>query len=290
VDVTVAHLRSFLAVADELHFGRAADALRVSPSALSEHVATLERRVGKALFLRTSRSVELTDDGRRLLPLAQRVIAAMDDVVQWARATEDRVTLRVGTSVFSPRFRDILSTARREIPEIDWQIAQLGFADPYRPLLDGEVDCAMVPAATAPPARVDAAPLWTEPCLLVVAEDHPLAARAAVGVADLLEETFVAVADVPTSDHWLGDQLRRAPRTLPVARNFDEVLELCAAGVGVNVAGASAAQMYQRPGVRFVPIDDLAERPTYLCVLEGRSTPELRRFTELAVRVSQSSG
>jgi DNA-binding transcriptional LysR family regulator len=287
VDVTVAHLRSFLAVADALHFGRAAEALRVSPSSLSEHITTLERRTGRTLFIRTSRRVALTDDGQRLIPLAQHAVAAFDDVVQWARSDPHRTQLRIGVSVFTPRFRTILAEAHRQMPEIDWQIRQLGFGEPYRALVDGDVDCALIPGAALPPVTVTATTLWTESCLLVVADTHPLADCTAVVVADLTGQTFVTVGDAPTSDHWLGDLLSGAPRTLPIARNFDEVLELCAAGIGVNVAGASAAEMYQRPGVRFVPITDLADRPTNLCVGKGRSSPALRRFVRLAVGVTR---
>lgn len=285
--MTVAHLRSFLAVAEELHFGRAAQTLRVSPSSLSDHIATLERRTGRALFVRTSRSVTLTDDGVRLLPLAQRAVETMDDVLRWARPDSRRTQLRIGLSVFSPRFRTILSEAHRQMSEVDWQVIQLGFAEPYRALLDGEVDCALIPGAAPPPVTVTATTLWTESCLLVVAESHPLASHSTVEVADLTDQTFVAVGDAPTSDHWLGDVLRGAPRTLPIARNFDEVLELCAAGIGVNVAGASAAQMYQRPGVRFIPIADLADRPTNLCVVKKRSSAAVRQFTRLAVRATR---
>ncbi|BBY17000.1 LysR family transcriptional regulator [Mycolicibacterium litorale] len=288
MDVTVAHLRSFLAVAEELHFGRAAEALRVSPSSLSEHIATLERRTGRALFTRTSRSVALTDDGRRLIPLAQRAVGAMDDVLQWARSDGDRIRLRIGLSVFSPRFRAILAEAHRQFSEIVWEVRQFGFAEPYRPLLTGEVDCAVIPEAAPPPATVAATTLWTEACLLVVADSHPLAARDRVTVDDLTDQTFVGVGDASTFDHWLGDALRDAPRTLSIARNFDEVLELCAAGIGVNVAGAAAAEMYHRPGVRFVPIADLADRPTNLCVAKGRSSPALRKFIRLAVRVAHA--
>lgn len=122
MDVTAAHLRSFLAVAHELHFGRAADALHVSPSALSEHVATLEQRMGRTLFNRTSRSVALTDDGRRLLPLAERAVRSMDDVVRWASKTTERTTIRIGLEVFSPQFRTIYAAAQQTMPEIDWHV------------------------------------------------------------------------------------------------------------------------------------------------------------------------
>lgn len=290
MDVTVAQLRSFLAVAEELHFGRAAERLRVSPSSLSEHVATLERRVGRPLFHRTSRAVVLTDDGKALLPLAHRAVDALDDVTRWARTDTGRSVVRIGVSVFSPRSRTIFAAAHREIPEIDWQLEHLGFGNPFRALRDGTVDCALVPMNGPAPADVTAVELWTEACVLIVADSHPLAARDSVRLADIRDQTFITVADETMSDDWLGDALHDAPRTLPIARSFDEVVELCAAGSGVNVAGASAAQMYQRPGVRFLPIDDLGVRPTYLCVANGRSTPALRRFSTLARRVAATFG
>lgn len=277
-------------MAEELHFGRAAERLNVSPSALSEHVATLERRFGRTLFVRTSRSVNLSHDGAALLPLAQRAVRAVDDVVIWAHSGMDRPRIRVGISVFSPAFRAIFAAAHHEMPEIDWQVTQLGLVDPFRALRDGETDCALIPVSGAPPPRIIATPLWTDACVLIVAEDHPLAARDEVQIADLLDQTFVTVGDNATSDRWLGAALVDAPRTLPIAHNFDEVIELCAAGIGVNIAGASGALLYQRPGVRFIPISDLDERPTYLCIARGRSTAMLRQFTELAVRVAGSSG
>jgi hypothetical protein len=71
--------------------------------------------------------------------MAQQAVAAMDDVLQWARADDERTRLRIGLSVFSPRFRAILVAAQREMAEIDWQITQIGLSDPYRPLLKGDV-------------------------------------------------------------------------------------------------------------------------------------------------------
>ncbi|MHC5560930.1 LysR family transcriptional regulator [Kocuria sp. U4B] len=84
MDLTVHHLRCFLAVAEELHFGRAAARLHLSPSSLSEQVSGLERRLSRSLFRRSSRRVELTEAGRLLLPLAQEAVAAMDTVLAWA--------------------------------------------------------------------------------------------------------------------------------------------------------------------------------------------------------------
>jgi DNA-binding transcriptional LysR family regulator len=290
VDLTAAHLRSFLAVAEELHFGRAAERLHVSPSSISEHVATLEHRIGKTLFHRTSRSVTLTEDGVRLMPLAQRAVDAMDEVVSWAKSAAERTSIRIGLAVFSTQFRAIYAAAQRDMPEIDWHIAQLGFADPFRAVFDGDVDCALIPATEPLPRRILATPLWSDSCVLIVAETHRLAQRTAVEVSELLDETFITVGDASTSAHWLGSVLRDAPRTLPIARNFDEVLELCAAGVDVNVAGASGAEIYQRPGVRFVPICDLDDRTTYLCVAKGRSSAAIRRFARLAARVARTGG
>jgi DNA-binding transcriptional LysR family regulator len=107
-----------------------------------------------------------------------------------------------------------------------------------------------------------------------------------VRLADLAGETFVAVEDEALSSQWLS--VVAAPdgpglRTLPVARSFEEVLELCGAGLGVNIAGASASATYARPGLRFVPIADAPPCTTYLCLRSGKRPAQLQRFVQLAV-------
>ncbi|MFD6953375.1 hypothetical protein A6A08_25930 [Nocardiopsis sp. TSRI0078] len=283
MDFTIHHLRCFLAVARELHFGRAAARVHLSPSALSEQVAALERRVSRPLFDRSSRGVELTEHGRELLPLARRAVESMDEVVDWGRGEAVEPRVRIGLMVSSTEFRTLMAEAVRQMPQVRWQVRHLGFMGCHEALAKAEVDCAFVVAADQRPVRAfESLPLWEEGCVLVVPERHRLAGRESVALAEIGEETFVAVEDEAAAQ-WFSSVAAGvfAPSLLPVARDFEEILEMCAAGQGVNIAGRSAAATYAHPGVRFVPIADAAPVTTYLNVRGGRLPAPLERFVRL---------
>ncbi|MGX7697048.1 LysR family transcriptional regulator [Gordonia polyisoprenivorans] len=101
MDLTIVHLRYFLAVAEELHFTRAAQRLHISAPSLSQQIQQLERRTGVTLFRRTSRQVELTADGAALVPLARDAVAAMDTVIAWADSSGTASVLRIGIAASS---------------------------------------------------------------------------------------------------------------------------------------------------------------------------------------------
>ncbi|WP_158633268.1 LysR family transcriptional regulator [Amycolatopsis sp. WAC 04182] len=288
MDLTLHHLRCFLAVAEERHFGRAAALLHLSPSAVSEQIASLERRLARPLFRRTSRSVELTEPCRELVPRARQAIAAMDDVLDWARKAIDEPGIRVGLMVSSPRFRAIMAAVADELPRVRWQVRQLGFLGCHDALTDGEVDCAFVAELGRNPAPAfESVPLWEEGCVLVMPDRHPLAARDSVRLAELAGETFVSVEDEKGAEQWYSPLTSAgfAPRLLPIARNFEEVLELCGAGQGVNIAGESAPATYARPGLAFVPIEDAPPATTFLYLRRERRSEALERFVRIAAEL-----
>lgn len=289
MDLTIHHLRCFLAVAGELHFGRAAQRLHLSPSSLSEQISALERRLSRPLFHRSSRAVALTEHGRELEPLARTAVDAMDQVLDWARDESAPSRIRVGLLVSSPGFRAILAAATQQMPRAQWEIRQLGFLGCYEALAKTEVDCIVVTEIGKTPApEFTALPLWQEGCVLVVSDLHPLANRSSVRLDELAGETFVTVADESAASRWLTSVTASgsaAPRLLPVAHNFEEVLELCGAGLGVNIAGQSAQETYARPGIRFVPISDAPLATTYLYLRKERRTAPVEDFARLAVEV-----
>ncbi|WP_151724092.1 LysR family transcriptional regulator [Arthrobacter luteolus] len=291
MDLTIHHLRCFLAVARELHFGRAASQLHLSPSALSEQISNLEGRLNHPLFHRSSRTVELTDYGQRLLPLAQEAAAAMDKVLEWGEKAAEEAHLRVGLMVSSTGFRTIMSAAAQHMPRVQWDIRQLGFLHCFDALEKNEVDCAfIIDLGLELPPHFRSVPLWQEPCVLVASEQHPLAGRETVKLADLTEETFITVRDAEASTRWFGalDAVGGAPRMLAAARNFEEVLELCSAGLGVNIAGSAAADTYDRPGLRFIPIEDAPPATTTLFLRSGKTSPALDQFIGLATALANS--
>jgi DNA-binding transcriptional LysR family regulator len=282
MDITVQQARSFLAVAEELNFTRAARRLHMSPSSLSEQITTIERRLARPLFRRTSRHVELTESGEALRPLAKRLVEAADALHEWAAARP--ATVRLGSPVSSPRFRALLAALTTTMPEVDWRVRSLPFAQVYPALTTGAVDCVFVAEGTPPPASVQAIPLWREDAIVVLHEHHRLASRVALHVDDLRGETFVTTEDAATSERWLtGISPGGAPpKILPAASTLDEVLDLCGAGMGINIAGAFAPDTYARKGIRFVPLKGVPPRTTYLCLRRESHSPEILRLIEKA--------
>ncbi|MHC5560929.1 LysR family substrate-binding domain-containing protein [Kocuria sp. U4B] len=192
--------------------------------------------------------------------------------------------------VSSPGFRRIMTVAAQQMPQVQWEIRQLGFLGCYEALTRDEVDCAFV-AEIGAAEGVEALPLWEEGCVAVLSERHRLAGRESVALAELADETFVDVQDETASSRWLSAVAApegAVPKVLSVARGFEEVLELVGAGLGINIAGTSAPETYAREGLRFVPVIDAPTATTYLCLRPGRGPSALEEFARRAVRVSHS--
>ncbi|MCW4465425.1 LysR family transcriptional regulator [Glutamicibacter sp. MNS18] len=290
MNITVLHLRSFLVLARELHFGRAAQRLNISPSTLSEQIAMLEKRLQMKLFTRTSRTVEPTGAASELIPLAEKVIGSMDELLHWASSARPARELRVGVMVSSPHFQQVMAEASRAMPDISWTIHQLGFVGCDEALAGNTVDCAFVGTLDEnPTGDFQALPLWRDNCMLVLSQHHRLASRDSVRWEDLRGEKFIGAPDSRQTTSWLAPLATAIPgqySVLPLARNFEEILDYCAAGLGVNICAQSAAQIYARPALRFVPIGDAPQITTHLVVPAAGSTPAVEEFARLAVRVS----
>ncbi|RPA65347.1 LysR family transcriptional regulator [Gordonia oryzae] len=290
MDLTIAHLRYFLAVAEELHFTRAAQRLHISAPSLSQQIQQLERRSGVTLFRRTSRQVQLTADGAALVPLARDAIAAMDAVIAWADSSGTASVLRIGIAASSEMSNRLLATAVERHPDTTWQIHGLPLADALTALRSGEVDVSLMIADQQPaePADVVVRPLWSEGRVLVVNERHRLAGRDAVTLAETDDETFIGIRGGDEPKSWFVDPRPsgRHLEILPLATHFDDVLQLCSAGVGVNICGSSATVTHARPGLRYVPIIDLAPVTTYLCHLRAKPNALVEAFAAIAEQVA----
>ncbi|WP_337060112.1 LysR family transcriptional regulator [Kineococcus sp. G2] len=292
MELTVQQLRCFLAVAEELHFTRAAQRLHVAPPSLSQQVAALEKRLQVQLFHRTSRRVELTAAGAELLPLARRAVGSVQEVQEWARRRREageRVV--VGLVAGGPLCSAVLSAAARAMPGVGWELRRLGFADSLRALRSERVDAALVPAVTLPAAAdLRAVPLWREGRVLVVPTGHRLAGRSEVGIDETTGERFVGVADDDaTLDEWFVSPRPdgRRPRVEPAAGTLEEVLDLCAAGMAVNIAGATVARGYARPDLRFVPVRDVPDVTVALVQRAGDPGRALAALERVALRVAR---
>ncbi|UOQ57422.1 LysR family transcriptional regulator [Leucobacter allii] len=291
MDVTLHQLRCFLAVSASLHFARAAEALRIGPSTLSEQIATLERVLGRRLFERGPRAVSVTPEGEELLPLAREAVAAADAVLAWGRGPQ-RAALVVGTAGSSHGLRAILQAAAERLPEVSLRLQPVGFTGGLRAVRRGEVDCAFAVglSAEAPPEGLRSWELWSEPLLVAVPDAHPLAARASIAVEELWGETLIGAAPSEpraedARDPWyagIDPSLTERCRILPLVSSADETMELVAAGTGLNIAGSAARESYHRPGIRFVPLESPLEVRSLLVLRDERPSAALAAFVALA--------
>lgn len=181
-------LRYFVAVAEELHFGRAAERLHIAQPAVSQQIARLERELGVRLLDRSPRNVALTATGSRVLDAARDVLAAAERlrVVSGTPA----VTLRIGTAAgLSARVERAIDTLGANGIPFDVVLVDLPFSARLDALLRGELDVALVLGEFSAPG-LTALPNWTEPLLAVVSRHHHVAERTTVGLAELADGVF----------------------------------------------------------------------------------------------------
>ena len=263
LNITLRQLRAFIAVAEELSFSRAAERLVVSTPWISETVKELERQLKLTLFVRTTRSVELTDAGRVFASMLTHVLDDLDDAVRVAQRMAARsgrpLTLGYVIGAGLELVPRLVRTYLERQPDQPLNTVEYDFADPTAGLRSHDVDAAIVrpPLGLAGIATLE---LTTEPRVACLPEGHRLARRESVSVSDLLLEPIIAAppSPGPWRGYWLLNEYRtgRAP-IVGEARTRDAELHLVARGEGISITSAGAGRYYARPGVVFVPISDI---------------------------------
>lgn len=209
-DPTIHQLRLLLVLAEELHFKNAADKLFLTQSALSQQIRSLEHRLGVTLFTRTSRRVEMTPTGTALLPLAEKVVNATENLrLAASRSAIGDTRLRLGVcenvAALEPT-RNVLGAISSLYPCLGPEIHVFDFAEQMIALENGKIDAAF--AYMPVPSGLDSYPLASEPRLVCVCSSDPLATRSSVTLADLAGHPVVSLAPEMFQegrDYWAAD-------------------------------------------------------------------------------------
>ncbi|MCK2241456.1 MULTISPECIES: LysR family transcriptional regulator [unclassified Crossiella] len=280
MDVDLRKLRYFVAVAEHLHFGRAAEALHIAQPVLSRQIRALEEELKVQLFRRDRRATELTPAGEQLLADARPLLAG-------AEALRRRVGRAARGDRFTVGFMPglIVTAAVRELsrrhPELTVDVQRVEWTEQTAVIHDGRVDVCFV-RQPIDPAGLTVRDLFLDPRAVLVPADHRLAGKETVEIADLADEHLLQVpAAVP---EW-RDQVGGGPSAGPVLRTMEEKLEHVAAGHGVVVLPMSAVSFYQRPDVTHIPITDLAPNRVCLAWDSTRRNPLLAEFAAIAAEV-----
>lgn len=178
-------LTAFVTVCADLSFSRAAERLYMSQSAVSHQVARLERDLGVTLFERSTRSVAVTDAGRRLLPVAEQILELADRARAVVRERASRIRLAANMS-FAERALAAIAAVREEKSDIEIEFVLKDFAQRVDAVVSGDVDLALIRGELADD-RVTVHRLWVEDLVVATSRRHPLAGRDRVDLAELAQ-------------------------------------------------------------------------------------------------------
>lgn len=280
----------FVAVAEERHFGKAAERLHIAQPSLSQQIRQLEAELGVTLLERNSRNVKLTGAGDALLREGRKSLRQAQRAIQATRAAgAARVTVGFYGSAASLLLPDVLRAFGERHPSLSVSVRELLFGS-IDDILEGEVDLAFTrlqPGQTELEIEV----LGHEPRLVALASDHPLAERDSLAFVDLREESFVVnpvLQDDGTPTRWLAEQRRHGlpGRVAGETTSIEEILTLVAAGRGVCLVPAAVADQHPRPDLAYVPVIDAEPAVVSLARCPGRVDPAVEAFLQTAREVA----
>jgi DNA-binding transcriptional LysR family regulator len=276
-------LRCFVAAAEELHFGRAAQRLDMLPSALGRFVRLLEEDLGTRLMTRTTRSVALTDDGAVLLKDARALLAQADALAAKfrMRGRKQAATVRVGAidSAAAGLLPMLLHDFRELRPDVTVQLVEDKTIRLLPRLLSGRLDLAFVRPPESPDKRLEFMVLFHETAVVVVSDHHPFASKKRVTIADLADQPLI-VPERRSRPHShdltmkLFAEAGLEARIVQIAEEKQTIVNLVAAQLGVAIVPKWTSRMAAR-GVRYVRLaaSDMNKLPLAAAWTRGARDP-----------------
>ncbi|MGR3502458.1 LysR substrate-binding domain-containing protein [Pseudaestuariivita sp.] len=291
-------LRYFVAVAEELHFGRAAARLDMAQPPLSRQIAALETELGVQLFDRSRSQIRITQAGQILLDHARDILQRLDSAYRETRlvgaggAGRLRIAF-VGSATHGP-FPTLVKSFRTHFPNVELALSSMNNAELSRALIQREIDVAIArPALGDDDFRSET--LHAEPLILALPDNSPLAASETVPSTALAQETFIIYPRRPRpsfADHVLAvcKEAGFTPTDVVEAQDYQTAISLVAVGVGVSIVPASVAEA-SRPGVFFRKYD--GPNPGTALTVHARidnRAPHVMNFLELVRKNTRKSG
>lgn len=290
------HLRYFVAVAEELHFGRAALVLGISQPPLSQQIQALEHELGARLFDRTNRRVALSEAGRLFLEEARLILVQVDKAADVARRAQlgQLGELKVGFTSSAPFVSSIpqaIFAFRQAFPAVHLALREMSSQMVADALVDESIEVGILRPIVLPES-LRHVELFREPLVAVLRTDHPLAQQTdGLQLASLASEPFVFFPRAYGSGLYaqlmsLAREAGFSPHFAQEAGEAVTIIGLVAAGLGVSVLPASFQRMRVDGVVYRTVLDAGADTAVWLVQREGRESPMARAFVELLTRRS----
>ncbi|WP_414620163.1 LysR family transcriptional regulator [Calothrix sp. CCY 0018] len=289
------HLHYFVAVAEELHFSRAAERLHISQPPLSQQIRVLEEQLGVKLFERTKRQVQLTKAGKAFLEHSYLVLAQLEQAIEVTqrigRGEVGRLAIAFVDSATYTVLPDILSVFREQFPAVELRLHEMTTAQQIQALHLKQVDVGIVRSAIIEPG-LSVECLLQESLVLALPQTHPLSAQNKVSLSTLASESFILFPAKlgPVFYDQIINMCQQAgfrPKVAQEAVQMQTIIGLVAAGLGIAFVPTSM-QNFHRSGVVYRPLQE--QTPSsglYLAWRQYDLSPVIKTFLGLAQKTGQ---
>jgi len=283
------HLRYFVAVAEELHFARAAERLHIEQSPLSRAIKELESTLAVQLFERTTRRTQLTWAGKVFLGEVHRIFATIDQAKASVKAAatgyHGRLRIALSDSIAQPRLSALLAQCREEEPEVEIRLSEVSLSQQIKGLQSDLFDAGFSQSDDVD-AGITAEAIWNEPLVVVVPARHPLLVHRRLPLDEVLRYPLVLCHPETCEGFW--QQVKRVLRTVDVkpivvdrVPTQDLMMTLVAAGYGLGFAGESQIAACRNPDVIARPLAGRSPMlTTYLLRPNAEPSEQLSRFID----------
>ncbi|HEY0489013.1 MULTISPECIES: LysR family transcriptional regulator [Gammaproteobacteria] len=295
----IRHLRCFMAVAEELHFARAAEKLHIEQSPLSRAIKELEEDLGVQLFARTTRSTRLTRAGRMFLEHVPRVFASLqqarDSVKAAANGFHGQLRIALSDGITPTCFSALLALCRQEEPEIEIRLTEIPLSQQLKGLHEDLYDVGFAQLDEVGDGLL-AEPIWHDQLMVAVPARHPLLAYKRIPLDEMLRYPL-ALCDPHTCEghaRQIDRALRQSslePLIAERVASFDLMMTLVSAGFALGLAGASQIAASREPSVVARPLADRSHvLTTYLLRVDKEPSDALARFIERVYAIEPPRG
>lgn len=283
-------LEYFLAVAEELHFGRAAERLDMAQPPLSRQIMLLEEEMGATLFDRGRGQIRLTQAGEALLRHAREVMERMEDARLEVRRIDQGAQgrLRIGFvgSATHGLFPNLIKSFRRSYPDVNLSLSAMNNAQQHRALVRREIDIAIA-RPELKDAEIKSVPFHEEPLILACSDTMPIDPRQPVNLSDLKDWPFILYPEKPRpsfADAVLSLCATEGfqPEKRVFCGDYQTAISLVAVGEGISIVPQSVGSSGHQ-GVRFLPLSrtDATTRLSINYRIDNRER-HIQRFLEIA--------
>lgn len=298
IKMELRHLRCFVAVAEELHFARAAERLHIEQSPLSRAIKELEYRLGVRLFERTTRRTQLTWAGKVLLEEAHRIFAAIDQAKASVKAAatgyHGRLRIALSDGIAQPRISTLLAECREDKPEVEIRLSEIPLSQQIKGLHSDLFDAGFAQSDEVGEG-IMAVPVWSEPLVIAVPARHPILVHRRIALDEVLRYPLVLCHPEVCEGFWR--QVKRVLRTVDAklivadcVPTLDLMMTLVAAGYGLGFAGESQIAACRNPNVVARPLAGRSPiLTTYLLRPDSEPSEQLSRFIDRVIPLDGST-